>query len=232
MRPEHYGLDRHTNRLVCMTAMIPNHPFRPTPVTARDKLLEAAVKLVRTRGFSATSVDQLCGEAGVTKGAFFHHFASKEALGVAAAEYWSASTSGFFAAAPYHHHADPLDRVLGYIDFRLALIGGPVEGFSCVAGTMVQEAFRDSAAIRVACEASIMGNARALEADIAQAMAQRGVTGTSAASLARHVQTVIQGSFVLAKTQEGPAAADLAREALDHLRRYFEMLFGERESVQ
>ena len=53
--------------------MIPNKPFRPTPVIAHDKLLETAVKLIRTNGYSATSVDQLCGEAVVTKGAFFHH---------------------------------------------------------------------------------------------------------------------------------------------------------------
>lgn len=214
--------------------MIPNRPFRPTPQNGRDRLLEAAVKLVRTSGYAATSVDQLCAEAGVTKGAFFHHFPSKEALGVAAAEYWSASTSTFFAEAPYHGFADPVDRVLGYIDFRLALIGGPVEGFSCVAGTMVQEAFRTSAAIRVACADSILGTARALEADLAQAMAQRGVKGTSPESLARHVQAVIQGSFILAKTQEGELCADFAREGLLHLRRYLTMLFhaeGE-ESLQ
>lgn len=208
-----------------------NRSFRPPAVTARDKLLEAAVKLVRMQGFADTSVDQLCVEAGVTKGAFFHHFASKEALGVAAADYWSASTGAFFAGAPYHDLPDPVDRVLGFIDFRLALIGGPVEGFSCVAGTLVQETFRTSAAIRVATEASIMGNARALEADLAQALAAVGRKEPSAASLARHAQTVIQGSFVLAKTQSEPAAAaDLAREALGHLRRYFEMLF-ERENA-
>ncbi len=205
--------------------MVPNRPFRPKPANAKEKLLEAAVLLVRGNGFAATSVDQLCAQAGVTKGAFFHHFASKEALGVAAADYWSRCTGAFFAEAPFHHHADPVDRVLGYIDLRLALIGGPVESFSCVAGTMVQEAFRSSAAIRIACEASIMGNARALEADIAEAMAQRGVTGTSAESLSRHVQVVIQGAFVLAKTQEESAAPDMARDALRHLRRYFEFLF-------
>lgn len=207
--------------------MPPSRSFRPAPANARDKLLEAAVKLVRTKGFSDTSVDQLCAEAGVTKGAFFHHFASKEALGVAAADYWSTSTSAFFAAAPYHLLADPVDRVLGYVDFRIALVSGPVEGFTCVAGTMVQEAFRTSAAIRIACEASIMGNARALEADLSEAIAARGVSGTSAASLARHVQTVIQGSFILAKTQDGDACADLARDSLGHLRRYFELLFGQ-----
>lgn len=205
--------------------------FRPVPVTARDKLLEAAVKLVRAQGFAATSVDELCAEAGVTKGAFFHHFASKEALGVAAAQYWSAMTGAFFAGAPYHDMADPVERVLGYIDFRIALVDGPPETFSCVAGMLVQEAFRTSAAIRLAAEASIMGNAAALEADIAAALAHCGRTEPDAASLARHVQTVIQGSFVLAKTQGEPAAAAaMARESLGHLRRYFVFLFAKEAS--
>jgi TetR/AcrR family transcriptional repressor of nem operon len=206
--------------------MIPNQPFRPAPVTARDKLLEAAVKLIRTNGYSATSVDQLCGEAGVTKGAFFHHFASKEALGVATAEFWSASTGGFFAGAPFHHLPDPIDRVLGYIDLRIALLTGPSESFSCVAGTMVQEAFNTSAPIRAACRASIMGNARALEDDLAEAIAQVGAKGVTAPSLARHVQAVIQGAFILAKAEGGADAANVAREELGHLRRYFSMLFG------
>lgn len=210
--------------------MMPNRPFRPVPRNARDRLLEAAVQLVRSNGFAATSVDQLCAAAGVTKGAFFHHFASKEALGVAAAVYWSECTSAFFADAPFHHLADPVERVLGYIDLRIALIGGPVEGFTCVAGTMVQEAFRTSAAIRIACEASITGNARALEADIAAAMKQTGVTGTTAESLALHVQAVIQGAFVLAKMRGEGGAADLARDQLGHLRRYFTLLFKRENS--
>lgn len=202
--------------------MIPNRPFRPAPVSARDKLLEAAVKLIRAQGYAGTSVEQLCAEAGVTKGAFFHHFSSKEALGVAAADYWSASTGQFFANAPYHQLEDPVDRILGYIDLRIALIGGPVETFSCVAGTMVQEAFRTSAAIRAACEASIAGNASALESDIEAALAQCGIDDVKASSLALHVQTVIQGGFVLAKAGGG---ADMACDALIHLKRYFEMLF-------
>lgn len=206
--------------------MIPNQPFRPAPASAREKLLEAGVKLVRQQGYAGTSVDQLCADAGVTKGAFFHHFASKEALGVALAQYWSASTSAFFASAPFHLLPDPLDRVLGYIDLRIALLSGPAESFSCVAGTMVQEAFNTSAPIRAACHASITGNARALEDDLAEAIAQSGAKGVTAAGLAEHVQAVIQGAFVLAKASGPDTAAETARSELRHLRRYFELLLA------
>ena len=61
-------------------------------VNAKQKLLDAAFALIRERGFSATTVDALCERAGVTKGAFFHHFKSKDELGVAAAEHSSAVT--------------------------------------------------------------------------------------------------------------------------------------------
>lgn len=203
--------------------------FRPAPVNARDRLLEAGVKLVRGRGFAATSVDELCREAGVTKGAFFHHFASKEALGVALADYWSSSTGAFFDGAPYHQHEDPLDRVLGYIDFRLVLIEGSPQEFSCVAGTMVQEAFLSSEAIRAACEASISGNAAKLEGDIAAAFAQHGVEGVDPASLALHIQAVLQGGFIVAKAC-GDAAP--ARESIRHLKRYFELLFLGKSEVR
>ena len=193
---------------------------------ARSKLLDGALLVIRAKGYSATTVDDLCAAAGVTKGAFFHHFASKEALGVAAANHWSATTAELFAAAPYHNHADPLDRVLAYIDFRAALLDGPLEAFTCLVGTMVQETYGSSDAIRAACAASISGHAETLEADIAAAMMLYDVQETTPASLAIHTQTVLQGAFILAKAKGGP---EIARDSVAHLKRYFEMLFKRKE---
>lgn len=189
---------------------------------ARAKLLAAALKVIRARGYGATSVDALCAEAGVTKGAFFHHFKSKEALGVAAAEYWSTTTSELFAAAPYHRCADPLDRILGYIDFRAGLLDGPLAEITCLAGTMVQESFQTSEAIRAACNASITGHAATLEADIAAAAKLYGIRKLDAQSLALHTQAVLQGAFILAKAK---GDVSIARESTAHLKRYIQMLF-------
>jgi TetR/AcrR family transcriptional repressor of nem operon len=191
--------------------------------TAREKLVEAALPLIRTKGYAATSVDELCAGAGVTKGAFFHHFASKDDLAIAAADHWSETTGALFASAPYHAHKDPLDRVLGYIDFRRSLLKGDVPEFTCLAGTMVQEVYETSPDIRKACDASISGHAATLEADIAEAMKLYRVrAGFTAASLALHTQAVLQGAFILAKAKGGP---DIAISSVNHLRRYIELLF-------
>ncbi len=195
---------------------------------ARSKLLDAALSVIRTKGYSATTVDEICAAAGVTKGAFFHHFKSKEALGVAAAAYWSEMSGAHFAEAPYHGHADPLDRVLGYVALRKALLKGSVSEFTCLVGTMVQETYETSPAIRDACDRSISGHAETLEADIEAAMQDRNMSpGWTARSLALHTQAVLQGAFILAKAKSGP---EVAAESVDHLIRYLELLFSPENS--
>jgi TetR/AcrR family transcriptional regulator, transcriptional repressor for nem operon len=192
-------------------------------VSAKAKLLDAAMTVIRSKGYSATTVDDLCAAAQVTKGAFFHHFESKEALGVAAADHWTHNTAELFAAAPYHRHPDPLDRVLGYIDFRKQLLQGKLPEFTCLVGTMVQETFDTVPAIREACKRSIVGHAEAVQLDIAAAMrAYKIKADWSAASLALHTQAVLQGAFILAKAQRHSA---VAVDSIDHLQRYIRLLF-------
>ncbi|MEX0956321.1 MAG: TetR/AcrR family transcriptional regulator [Rhizobiaceae bacterium] len=199
---------------------------QPERGDARTRLLEAARDVIRAKGYAATSVDDLCQAAAVTKGSFFHHFKSKEELGVVAARFWADTTSAFFAAAPYHKPADPLERVLAYVAFRRSIISDDLADFTCLVGTMAEEVHATSPAIRDACGASIFGHAATLEADITAAMRRHGVSGVSAESLARHTQTVIQGAFVLAKAGNDP---EIARESLDHLDRYIRLLFGRNE---
>lgn len=191
---------------------------------AKTRLLEAARDIIRQKGFAATSVDDLCQAAGVTKGAFFHHFKTKEALGVAAANYWAETTSALFTDAPYHKLDDPLDRVLAYLDFRRSIIGGEIFEYTCLVGTMTQEVHNSAPAIRDACADSIFGHAATQEADITAAMQDHGIAGDwTAESLARHTQAVLQGAFILAKASDDP---DMARESIDHLIRYVRYLFG------
>jgi TetR/AcrR family transcriptional repressor of nem operon len=191
--------------------------------SARTKILASALAVIRAKGYAATSVDDLCAVAGVTKGAFFHHFKSKEDLAVAAADFWSETTGALFASAPYHAPRDPLERVLGYIDFRKSILVGDIPEFTCLAGTMVQETYASNPAIRDACARALLEHAEKIEADIAAAMVERCLAATwTAKSLALYMQAVLQGAFILAKAQGG---AQVAAETIDHLRHYVELLF-------
>jgi len=190
----------------------------------KTKILDAALYAIRAKGYSATRVEDICEAAGLTKGGFFHYFKGKEDLAVAAAQYWNENTTSLFASAPYHDLPTPLERLLAYVDFRKALIRGELPQFTCLVGTMVQETYDTHPAIREACRVSICGHAATLEADIAAAMQERGITGRwTAQSLALHTQAVIQGAFILSKAMENPSAA---ADSLDHLRRYLELLFS------
>ena len=195
----------------------------PSPAGTRTRLMEAAFTLVRRHGYAATSVADICVAAGVTKGAFFHHFPSKESLAVAALEHWGATAETLFATSGYRDLGDPLERVLAYVALRREMLEGELAQFTCFAGTLVQEAYADHPAIQAAGGAVIGGHAATLVADIEAAIAAAGLQpGWNAESLALHIQAVLQGAFVLAKALDDPA---VARDSLDHLARYVRSLF-------
>lgn len=194
------------------------------PHQSKTRLLDATIKVVRTKGYNATRVEDVCAEAGVTKGSFFHHFKSKDDLARAAIERWKEATTALFGSAPYHLAADPLDRVFAYLAYRKSILTGELPEFTCFVGTMVQEIYATNPELRAGCESSIFGHAKRLEVDLAQAIQKYGVAEpVTAQSLALHTQCIIQGSFILAKAAGGAA---VAAESIDHLRRYLELLFG------
>lgn len=189
----------------------------------RLKMLEAARDLIRQKGYSATTVDDVCQAAGVTKGSFFHHFESKEQLAVAAAEEFGNMAESFFDSAPYHLHADPRDRVLGYVDFRMAILGGDIYAYTCLLGTMVQEVHSTHPEVRAECNKQMSNHIDKIVKDI-EAAKQLHVPDAAwtAESVGYFIQTVLQGAFVYSKVKQGP---EVAHESLKHLRSYLESLF-------
>jgi TetR/AcrR family transcriptional repressor of nem operon len=190
----------------------------------KARILDAALAVIRTKGYASTTVDDLCAKAGVTKGAFFHHFKSKEELGVEAARYWSRVTNGLFEGAAYRKISDPLDRLLAYIDFRKELLRGEVPEFTCLVGTMVQEAYDSSPAIRDACRDSIFGHSEDVSRDVEEAKRRYAPSAPwTAKSLALYIQAVLQGAFILAKSE---GDSEVAADCVAHLRRHLELTFN------
>jgi len=192
--------------------------------SSKTKFLDAAVRVIRSKGYTATTVEDLCEAASLTKGSFFHHFSSKEQLVLEAAQQFDESCKSFFAGSAYHSMKDPVDRILAYVDLRIAILEDDLPAFTCLFGTMLQETYRTHPAIRKICDRSISGHAATLESDIEEALRDRKIVHDwTAQSLALHMQAVLQGAFILAKAKGGP---EIAAESIGHLKRYLELLFG------
>jgi TetR/AcrR family transcriptional regulator, transcriptional repressor for nem operon len=196
----------------------------------RLKLLDAALKVIRAKGYSATTVDDICAASGVGKGSFFHHFKSKEDLAISATQHWSTVTGALFESAPYQRVQDPRARILAYIDFRSDIVQGDLADVTCLLGTMVQETYDSHPAIRAACREGIESHARTLVPMIAQAKALYAPDADwSPENLALYTQAALQGAFILAKAQ---GDSKIATQFIAHLRNYVQGLLTPTQLLQ
>jgi TetR/AcrR family transcriptional regulator, transcriptional repressor for nem operon len=196
----------------------------PAPHQSRSRLLDAALQVIRAKGYASTTIDDICHQAGVTKGSFFHHFKSKDDLALGAVAHWRDMTEGLFAAAPYHRPQDPLARLLGYLDLRAAMLTGDLPDYTCLLGTLVQETYNTHPHIRAACEQALSYHVAALSCDVEAAKHLYAPNALwSAESVGNYIQAVLQGSFIFAKAKQGP---EIIRENIEHLRRYLQFLFS------
>jgi AcrR family transcriptional regulator len=102
--------------------MSPRNALQNQEVRAvtRTKLLNAALELFATRGYAATSVDAIAGEAGVSAGLLYHHFDAKAAVLNAIFEQSLADVQATFAAAD--RESDARDRLPALLRSALAIV--------------------------------------------------------------------------------------------------------------
>jgi TetR/AcrR family transcriptional repressor of nem operon len=191
----------------------------------RTKLLAAATDAIRAKGYTATTVDDICEAAGVTKGGFFHHFDSKEQLGIEAVEQFGAMAAVLFGSAPYQAKADPRDRLFGYIDLRIAMLSGEIAQYTCLLGTTVQEVYATHPDLRAACERMLSEHVAELTRDLAAAKQRYAPAAPwTPESVGYFMQCVLQGAFIFAKAKQSPK---VAAASLGHLRDYLVTLLGQ-----
>ncbi len=212
-------------QLVGMPAITtPQQADPPTKV----KLLEAAQKLMLKKGFTATTVDEICADANLTKGSFFHYFRTKEDLGQQVlGHYWS-STQARVQSARFVEIEDPLARLHGYLDLFVALAREPRIEKSCLFGNFAQEIAATHPRLRKTCA---QGFARWRDQIASELEATKKVHRPSvdfdSGSVADHFIAIYEGSLILAKARNDPRAIE---RGVEHFRRYLDVLFGRGEA--
>jgi TetR/AcrR family transcriptional repressor of nem operon len=195
----------------------------------KKRLVDAGVTLIRARGFNATSLDDICAAAGVTKGGFFHYFKSKDDLAKAAIARFNQGKIHEYENAPFRKHADPLDRVFGRLDFVQSSIGAPNKMTKgCLIGMLAQELSSTNPELRQACEQTFAAIAADFEKDLAEAKATYAPKATfNPKNTAHFYVTMVQGSLLLAKANQNTAVLS---DNISEFRHYLETLFGEKRA--
>jgi AcrR family transcriptional regulator len=86
------------------------------PERTRERLLQAAFREVYTSGYQSASLDTILAEAGVTKGALYYYFDSKEALGYALVEEIIGPDLRAKWLRPLQRANDPIDALTGIVE--------------------------------------------------------------------------------------------------------------------
>jgi TetR/AcrR family transcriptional repressor of nem operon len=195
---------------------------------ARDRILDAAHELVLAQGFSATTVDAVLEAAGASKGAFFHHFPSKRALGQALVERYADGDRAVLEQFMLAAEARSDDSAEQLVEFVRALeVDADEMALSqpgCLFVSFVYEQVPDTHDVRPVIVEAIEVWRRRIADKLALAVAA-GRLGDEIDldSLADHVFTTFEGAFILARATED---AGHVKAQLTHLRRYLELLLG------
>ncbi|MFZ5557985.1 MAG: TetR/AcrR family transcriptional regulator [Pseudomonadota bacterium] len=192
-------------------------------LTTREKLLHAGQSLMLSRGYAATTVDEICAAAGVSKGSFYHAFAAKEDLALAILDEYFQRQMEAYGNGPHRRVADPRARAFAFLDHVEHTAAG-MWSSGCLLGVFALDMAESSPKIQARL-AELFNRMAGGLARLFQPLLPEGKRKDrpSAQELADHFVAVVEGSIVLAKAhQDGSRVVQGVRS----FRRYLECIVG------
>ena len=189
----------------------------------KDKLLDAAQALVLAKGFAATTVDDICASAGLTKGSFFHYFESKDVLGQELLERYCRDARARHDAL-FGDDTDPLKRIYHYLDTTAEAARSGELKKGCLLGSFAQELADENKGIRETCAKAFAGWAGRFAGELSLAKAKHAPRAKfDPDGVAEHFVAIMEGAALLCKTQQDCAVIG---RSLKHFKAYVQSLFG------
>ena len=180
-----------------------------SPDTAtRERLVETAARLWHARSYADVGVSEICDEAGVKKGSFYHFFPSKSAVALAVLDRRSEQAQKYIFRPAFAEDASPIERLVGLIQIHHRMQSamhaetGAVMG--CPVGNLAIELSTQDEHVRERCAQLLEDWASQVEHLLAEAVeaGELPPIDTERAGLA--VIAYAEGILLLAKTRNDP----------------------------
>ena len=181
------------------------------PTDTRTQLLTEAETIVRRVGYAGFSYADLADRVGLRKASIHHHFPTKEDLGVALVEGYTARFMAALEDAAATHPAAP-DRLRAYADLHRA---GLADGVCCLCGVLAAELAGLPERVRIGLRRFFSVATTWLIATIAEGQGARTLRPElDAAAQAASVVAMFQGALLVASAQGSAASFDAAAGAI------------------
>jgi TetR/AcrR family transcriptional repressor of nem operon len=179
----------------------------PKP-NVKEQIVDASLTLLHSKGFNATSVQDITEAAGVPKGSFYNHFTSKEALGVEVLQRYT-EQAGQIGALLSDSSLPPLERLRDYFGKMVEVNAVSEFNAGCLLGNFSTELSNQSPAIRLQARQSFASMGAMLEEVIAQGQRDGSIAASqSARELANFTADAWQGAVLRAKAEKDRAPLD------------------------
>lgn len=197
----------------------------------RDKILAESRNLVLKNGFSGTSIDNILEKTGITKGAFFHHFKTKNILAKALIEEFAREDISYMTMALEKTEplkGDALNRLLQFVQEFIDMfkdLSEPPPG--CLYASYLSESDRFDDEIREFISSTFLLWRNTFELLLHQVLEENDTNiEVDITSLADLLVVIFEGSYVVSKAVN---EADLTAKQLIHLKNYFQLLFDSKK---
>ncbi len=173
-----------------------------------EQLIQSGLETLYANGFNASSVQDITAAAGVPKGSFYNHFASKEDFGVVAVQRYIQVLSPKLQIL-CDQNIPPLERLRLFYSDLIASMEAQQCQLGCLLGNFGAELSDQYPAIRVSVSKAFEGWTSQVSAVISEAQQSGSVTSsTSPELLASFIINAWQGAAMRAKVEQSRAPLD------------------------
>lgn len=198
------------------------------PKDTRTKIMDAAEILILDHGFGGTTVDSIIDQAGVSKGAFFHHFSSKAELGKELVHRYADEDAEHLEQTLVKAEGlsdDPLQQLLIFVKLFEQEIESLEEPFpGCLFASYLQQSeLFDHNILDIIRESMLLWRKRVLDKLKEIEQKHPPSKDVDLESLADMLMVIFEGSFVLSQSLN---ENKVITQQLSHYHSYLQLLFN------
>ena len=187
----------------------------------RQRILQAAAELIGAQGFQSTRIETILERSGVSKGNFYHHFDSKEDLGLAVVDYCGVEVREYLQSS-MEAFDDPLDQLDAMFDAVVGVTSGRECRVGCPMGNLAAEMSDFHEGFRTQLRRFFQSWQKMVADRLGEAALRHGRSEVDPEALAWHLICGIEGSVLLSKVSR--EIADLGN-SISFLKRYMREQF-------